>query len=614
MKSRKQEYKFIIPGFLGMMVIVAGAACSRGFLTKSAPGSLQVNQISNEAGVKSLLIGAYSLLDGEGSITQGNQYGSGASNWVYGSVCADDSYKGSTPSDQGDIAALETWQTSVSSNSFPQQRWTALYDGVQRSNDVIRTMPLATDINAADHAELMGEARFLRGFYHFEAKKMWNKIPYIDETVTAANTKANIKNDVDVWPQIEADFKFAIDSVAVKQKDVGRANRYAAMGMLAKCYMFQHKYDSARILLDSLMTNGVNSAGSKYDFNSGGYFNNFNPAPGAKNSSESVFSVQMSVNDGSGTNGNYGDVLNFPNDGSGPGGCCGFNNPSINLANSYKTDANGLPLFDTYNTGADPKDSSYPGTLDPRIDLVMGRPGVPYLDFGHHPGVKWVRDGSDGYYSPKKNVYALSQKGTYSSNETSFWGPTQIVANNVNIIRYSDVLLWAAECEVEVGDPELARTYVNKVRDRIINHPETWVYDQNATFDAATYTYTQVSNAPAMTLAANYKIGDYPGGSFTDKTYAIKAIRWERRLELAQEGHRFFDLARWDSDPTYPQDMSVVINTYVSVEKTKPCIYSVNQGATFHKGVNEYFVIPINEIDLENATGTVNLTQNPGYN
>src|SRR6202000_3499536 len=105
----------------------------------------------------------------------------------------------------------------------------------------------------------------------------------------------------------------------------------------------------------------------KYDFNPGGYFNNFNPAATAKNSSEAVFSVQMSVNDGSGTNGNYGDVLNFPNDGSGPGGCCGFDNPSINLANAYKTDATtGLPLFTTFNTaGGDVKDSSFAGTLDP---------------------------------------------------------------------------------------------------------------------------------------------------------------------------------------------------------------------------------------------------------
>jgi hypothetical protein len=245
----------------------------------------------------------------------------------------------------------------------------------------------------------------------------------------------------------------------------------------------------------------------------------------------------------------------------------------------------------------------------------MGRPGIQYLDFGPHPGALWVRDGTDGFFSPKKNVYALSQKGTLSSNETSFWGPTQIVANNVNLIRYSDLLLWAAECEVESSSGTLAQAliYVNMVRNRMADHPETWVYKAaNATFDAKTYTYKQNANAPAIVLADNYKISPYP--SFPDKTYAMKAIRWERRLELAMEGHRFFDLARWDADPQFPMDMSQVLNAYQAVEKNRPSIFTVNPTAQFHKGINEIFPIPKNQIDLANATGTVNLVQNPGYN
>ena len=605
---RIQRYKYIIPGFVVMAVVCY--ACSHSFLDKPPLGSLQPGQLANTAGVKSVLIGAYSLLDGEGSATQGNQYGSGASNWVFGGVVADDAYKGSTPSDQGDITPLETWSVGTAANSYVQQKWTALYDGIQRSNDVIRTLAIATGVTAADHAELAAEARFLRGFFHFEAKKIWKNVPYVDETITAASNNANVPNKDDIWPKIEADFQFAIDSLLAVQTDKGRANKWAAMAYLAKCKMYQHKYTEAKTLLDNLLANGVTSQGVKYDFNPGGYANNFNPVAGAKNSSESVFSVQMSVNDGSGTNGNYGDVLNFPNDGSGPGGCCGFDNPSINLANAYKTDANGLPLFTTFNDGnavSDPT-TPYTGTLDPRVDIVMGRPGIPYLDFGVHPGALWVRDGTDGYFSPKKNVYAKSQKGTLSSNETSFWGPTQIVANNVNLIRYSDLLLWAAECEVEVGDPTVALGYVNKVRNRIAARPETWVY-KNADFDPATYTYKSTT-----TPAANYLIKPYPAGAFTDKNYAINAIRWERRLELAMEGQRFFDLSRWDSDPTYPQDMSTLLNAYQVVEKTRASPFSVNPTATFHKGINEIFAIPQREIDLENATGTKNLAQNQGYN
>src|SRR5258708_11340957 len=316
---KRMKYSFIIPVFLRLAVV--SYSCSNNFLEKPPLGALQQSQLSNKAGVQSLLIGAYSLLDGEGSATQGNQYGSGASNWVYGSVCADDAYKGSTPSDQGDIALISTWSTATAANSYPEQKWVSLYDGIQRANDVIRTMSLPTDIDATPHGHLMGEPRFLRGFFHFETKKLWKNVPYVDESISAANKNINVPNNKDIWPNIEADFKFSMDSLAVIPTDIGRANKYAAEAFLAKCFMFQHKYDSALTLLNDLLTNGVNSKGVKYDFNPGGYANNFNPVASAKNSSESVFSVQMSVNDGSGTNGNYGDLLNFPNEGSGPCRC-----------------------------------------------------------------------------------------------------------------------------------------------------------------------------------------------------------------------------------------------------------------------------------------------------
>ena len=615
---KKINYKLLIP--VCICILVLPYACNKSFLDKAPLGSLSPATLANATGVKSLLIGAYSMLDGEGSANAGNQFGSGTDNWVFGSVAADDSYKGSTPSDQGDIVPLQTWSVTQSANSYLESKWQVTYDGIQRANDVIRTLALAKDVSAADNLEITAEARFLRGFFHLEAKKVWGNVPYVDETVTLTAGNLNVPNTKDIWPDIEADFQFAITNLNATQPEKGRANKSAAQAFLAKTYMFEHKYTEAKALLDVLITSGVTAQGVPYGFNPLGYDANFNPAPGAKNSAESVFAVQMSVNDGSGTNGNYGQVLNFPNDGSGPGGCCGFNNPSINLANAYKTDANGLPLFTTFNDGKivyNDSSYAYQGTLDPRVDMVMGRPTIPYLDYGPHPGGLWVRDGTDGYFSPKKNQYALSQKGTYSSNETSFWGPTQIVASNVNLIRYSDLLLWDAECEIEVGNPDQALAYVNMVRNRIANRPETWVYKNptafpkgtpDPNFDPASYTY-KIRTIPA----ANYLIKPYPAGAFTDKNYAMNAIRFERRLEFAMEGMRFFDLQRWNSDTQYPMDMSAVLNAYVAVEKTRASIFAVNPTASFTKGTNEIFAIPQAEIDLENATGTVNLKQNTGY-
>ncbi len=189
-------------------------------------------------------------------------------------------------------------------------------------------------------------------------------------------------------------------------------------------------------------------------------------------------------------------------------------------------------MFDNFNADPVPTDSSYSGNLDPRIDFVIGRPGISYLDYGHHRGALWVRDGTDGYFSPKKNVYALSQKNSLSSTETSFWGPTQIDANNVNVFRYSTLLLMDAEGEVEAGDPSKALSYVNMVRDRIASNPDSWTYTNSVSggkvvFDPKTYKYDKLQ--PNTVLAANYKIGLYPSGAFANNANAINAVRWGKK-------------------------------------------------------------------------------------
>jgi hypothetical protein len=607
---KKKQYNIFIIAIVALSFLMY--ACKKSFLDKQPLGSLALSNVSNKAGVQTLLIGAYSLLDGETGLDNvGYDYGSAGSNWVYGSICADDSYKGSTPGDQPNAVLLQSWSISSATTAYLNQKWKKLYNGIQRANEVLRVLPNVTDMPDADKKIVEAEAKFLRGFYHSDGKKMWNNIPYVDENVTYVNQNLNTPNIdasgkfVDIWPNIEADLKFAVDNLPAVQPQVGRINKYGAMAFLAKAYMFEHKYTEAKPLLTDLINNGVTTGGLKYALVN--FENNFNAA--TKNGPESVFACQFSVNDGSELNGNYGDVLNFPNGAGAPGGCCGFNNPSWNLANAYKTDAvSGLPLLDSWNDGQVVSDESnpYTGTLDPRIDWTMGRPGIPYLDYG--PDSKdWIRDpNTNGVFSPKKNVYAKSQFGTASSNETSFWGATQINANNYNFIRFADVLLWAAECEIEIGSLDIAETYINQVRTRAAN-PTGWVY-KNAAYSASTSTYS-----PQTTPADNYKIGLYPTGTLSTngQAYARKVVRFERRLELAMEGHRFFDLQRWDNGTG---DMANILNTYQAVEKNRKSFYTTNQTAQFHKGVNEYYAIPQAQIDIQNSKGTITLKQNPGYN
>jgi hypothetical protein len=605
----KTYYKYIIAG-----VVMTGliTACKKTFLVSNPLGSTSESTLANKAGVEGLLIGAYSMLDGIGGpAIDGAPYSQSVSNWVFGGVAADDAHKGSTDDDQSDIGDIEKFVVN-SANPYLNGKWVALYTGVQRANDVIRVMAKVTDgsLSPEEATELKAEAVFLRAVYHFEAAKLWRNIPYVSDSVSYENSNYYVSNTEPVWPRIEADFQFAADNLRAVQPDKGRANTWAAKAFLAKVYMFQQKFTEAKALLDDIIEHGVTASGEPYGLVD--YADNFNPAK--KNNAESVFAVQMSVHDGSSgaNNGNIGDILNFPY--GGPTTCCGFYQPSFSLVNSYKTDAvTGLPLLDTWNDedvkndqniSSDDPFTPYAGTLDPRLDYVAGRRGIPYLDWGIMPGQAWVRaQAQGGPYIPKKFIVSEAQSATANDIGQS-WGVNQASSVNYVMIRYADVLLWAAEAEIEVGSLDKAEEYVNMVRNRAAK-PETWVH-----------TYVD-NNDPSKgftnTPAANYKIEPYPAGIFAaqGQDYARKAVRFERKLEFGMEGHRFFDLQRYDNGTGYMAD---VLNAYIQHEThISGFNFELLNGAVFTKGKNELYPIPLHQMDLSVHDGASVLKQNPGY-
>jgi len=156
----------------------------------------------------------------------------------------------------------------------------------------------------------------------------------------------------------------------------------------------------------------------------------------------------------------------------------------------------------------------YSGPVDPRLDWTVGRRGIPYLDWGVMPGHDWIRN--QGFAGPYIGKKTSLYKSMVSSEEDASWG--NLTSVNYTFMRLSDVILMAAECEVEVGSLDQAQTYVNMIRIRAAN-PAGFV------------------TKPDGTPAANYVVKNYPPGFFLaqGQANARTYVQFERKIELAME-------------------------------------------------------------------------------
>jgi hypothetical protein len=582
----KTMNKFKKTSVVAMSLLMFGVSCSDEFLEVLPTGSLADAQVGTKDGIEGLLIGTYAALNG----VFGNRF-EGPNHWVTGSILGGEANKGTDAGDYSSINPVQRYETDPTQGDL-NNLWRGRFEGVSRANTVLRALANATDVTAADAARISGEARMLRGHFYFDLKKHFNQIPVFDETVLAADIPL-VPNNGDAWAQIEADFQYAYDNLP-STTDAGRVNKWAAAAYMGKAKLFQQKFAEAKTWFDDVIANGVTSNGLKYAL-----LDDYAQIYNAENDNhaEAVMDVESANNTGSTQNANYYDDLNYPyNTGpDGPGNCCGFFQPSIELSNSFRTGADGLPLLDgSYNNPENEVDNIYrhvftngndeatfvedPDPLDPRIDHSIGRKGIPYLDWIEHPGSAWIRSFPyAGPYSPKKYIYYRSQENSFTDGSSWTRGYATM---NYTIIRYADVLLMAAEAEIEAGTLDKALEYVNLVRARAANS-EHWVKNDDGTD------------------AANYVISEYT--SFPNKDFATAAVRLERKLELSGEGHRFFDLVRWGV-------AAQELNDYLAYESQ----YLVTKfgGASFTGGKNEFYPIPQTQIDIQ---GSDILSQNPGY-
>lgn len=551
-----KKIKYIAVLFAAMVM-----ASSCDFLNDDPQGILSDEQVKGPDQVEGLVTAAYSSLGND-------HYDKPFSLWPYGNVRSDDAYKGGN--DENDISAFHFYEIAQNiKTDFGEADglWFYSYKAISRTNTALSVLKTVSTNDVPLRDTRMGEMYFLRGHFYFILKTVFGHIPFVDEDLPIDDydkVDNKLSND-EQWAWIVSDFQKAYDLLPEKQDQVGRANKIAAAAYLAKANLYRayrqddrnnvteiNRADLEEVLkyTEKVLNSGY---GLEYDFA-------YNFLPGAyQNGKESLFAVQYSIDDGTMFGRlNWGDVLSVPMG----VGCCDFHKPSQNLVNAYKTDKTGLPMFDSFdNTNYD----SNSNTADPRLYHTVAMPGFPYKynkELIYEEG--WNRNPTVyGYYaSLKENV---DPSCDCFVNVAPFYGNSK----NRIIIRYADAILMRAEALIELGRHNEALPLINQIRERA----------QRST--------DMIDYAPKLSVSL-YQ----PGVNCTwSNDFARQALRWERRLEFAMEGSRFFDLVRWGI-------ADQVINAYFKTESSRrPFLKSGN----FTKSKNEYIPIPQQQINFVNG-------------
>ncbi|MFT6719917.1 MAG: hypothetical protein ACI92C_002695, partial [Neolewinella sp.] len=395
----KKIYLFLPLVAIGLIF----TSCGDEFLTKAPQGQISSASTQTPDGVESLLIGAYAMVDGQGLDGQA-AWNNDITNWVFGGITSDNGLKGTDAGDQPEQSFLERYDFN-SFNGHIRNKWRGLYKGVARTNDVITTARAVEALNESRRAQIIAEAQFLRGLFHFEAQKMWRSPIYVGDDVYDLNDVESTKvpNDGPIWDQIENDFLQAAASLPDNQAEVGRPTKMAAKAFLAKAKMYQGwnadgsantaKLQEAKTLLDEIVNSNLYTLVPRFS-------ENF--LVSTRNNAESIWEVQYAVSSATGDAATAGVGLAHPY--IAPWGCCGFYQASQNLVNSFRVDANGLPLLDGFNDEDVTTETEYTAPLDPRLDHTVGRPGILYKNFQIHQ-TDFIRDVSyAGPFSSMKHV------------------------------------------------------------------------------------------------------------------------------------------------------------------------------------------------------------------
>lgn len=508
-------------------------------------GQFTSDQITDES-IEGLMASAYAGLESH-FFGNNESFCAPITNWVF-DVRSDDAYKGGGGvSMEANIHQLEI-SNLTSDNATNYNKWRNNYYAIARVHQAMNAINASQGLTGKD--ALIGELKLLRAYFYFDLIRIFERIPYLTETTVATEARYDEFTRDEIFGFIKQDIKDAWNSLPETQAEEGRFGKYVAAALMAKVSAFTSDWADVIEYSDYVINSG------KYEL-----YDNFLDMSKIEfnNRKESIMAIQFSTANNN-AHINWNNLLNTTySEGNLFGSGDDFFLASQNLVNAFRTDDKGLPLFDTFN---DVKvTSDYEGNVDPRLDFTVGRIGFPFR--GHTYNSKWCRAYDVyGEYSGKKG---LIDPASPEMVQGFPWGASAL---NFCLIRYADILLLKAEALIETNSSlDTARQLINMVRAKA-----------DRSIDGS---YTPVELNP---MKANYYVGQYPAEGWNQE-YARKAVRMERRLELAMEGNRWFDLVRWGN-------VLEVVNNYMQSEAKLRPYY---EGASISS--DEIFLaIPLTEV------------------
>lgn len=499
---------------------------------------------------------------------------------AFGAVPADDSETGGeSTSDWPELQNYDRF-THTKNDAIPTETmYRYCYKGLRLANTALEKYAKFPD--SPEKLKRSAECKFLRAFYHFSLVQVFGGVPIASSQIDPDEFTTQRSSIKEVFDFCEADLKDAIANLPTRDKldNPGRASKGAAQALMCRMLMFEsgyaenypgderftgckNRYAEALNYAQAVINDATNYSlvgidGKRFDSwwgtPEGLAYKTTNPGQqkvggfrwlftvDGDNSPEGIFEIQ-SVKDGKGWGATRGNVLTVyqtarkyysinsktgavePKDVGG----WSFNSPTEYLVNAFRN--------------SDPRESnlhSTPGSEydDPRFTTTVGRDSDLI-----RVGVKWVP--MFNYNNLPTGMIGRKFEASDEEFKISqpFEGPF-----NIRLIRLADIILLGAEAAFKTGDQSLALQYVNMVRTRARMSGET--------------------NKPENLTAISYE-----------------DIIHERRLELALEPHRFFDLVRWGLTDKFLNGINLAAVSDMKV--------------SFVPGKHEFWPLPTTEVQL----------------